>query len=111
MSLLLVGSAMIVGLLLFIIFMMKPKPFHVNIEPMEMKVLGVNIFPAIILMFNMMPEGMRKRTVTKQVGMYTKGLSKKNLLFQNLIFNLIVNRWSQEAVLFRTWCTNEYTKS
>ena len=58
---------MIAGLLLFIILMMKPRPFHVNVAPVEMKVLGVNIFPILVLMFNMMPEGMRKRTVTKQV--------------------------------------------
>ena len=35
-----------------------------------------------------------------------KGLFIKNLLFQNLECNLLVNRWSQEAVLLRTWCTN-----
>ena len=36
---------------------------------------------------------------------WTKGLSKK-LLFQNLICNFIVNRWSQQAVFLRTWSTN-----
>ena len=70
MSLLLVGSAIIAGLLLFIIFMTRPRPFHVKVAPMEMKVLGVNIFPAIVFMFNMMPDGIRKSTVTKQVALY-----------------------------------------
>ena len=56
-------------------------------------------------------ENMAMGNLEDEVKIHSKGLSKKNLLFQNLIYNLLVNRWSQEAVLFRTWCTNEYTKS
>ena len=35
-----------------------------------------------------------------------RGLSKNNLLSENLICNFLVNCWSQEAVLLRTWSTN-----
>ena len=46
------------------------------------------------------------------MGFWTnKGTGKKNVLFQILIFNFLVNRWSQEAVLLRTWSTHEYSKS
>ena len=38
-----------------------------KVEPMKMKVMGVNIFPAIVFMYNTMPEGMRKKSITKQV--------------------------------------------
>jgi len=65
MSLLLVGSALLAGILV-ISFMMRSKPFHVKVDPMEMKVLGVNIFPAIVFMFNIMPEGMRRSILAKQ---------------------------------------------
>ena len=40
-----------------------------------------------------------------------KGSGKKNVAFQILIFNFLVNRWSQEAVLLRTRSTHEYSKS
>jgi len=49
-------------------FLIKPKlkRVHVEVEQMEMKVMGINIFPLIIFMFRIMPDGMRKQTVTKQ---------------------------------------------
>ena len=40
-----------------------------------------------------------------------KGYPKKNLLFENLICDFLVNLWSQGVVLLRTWSTHEYTKS
>ena len=45
--------------------MVKHKPLHVDVPPMEWKVLGCNIFPAIFWMFNKMPEEMRRSTLTK----------------------------------------------
>lgn len=65
MSLLFVGSAILAGILV-IIFMTRCKPFHVKVAPMEMKVLGFNIFPAIVFMFDLMPESMRRSTLAKQ---------------------------------------------
>ena len=35
-----------------------------------------------------------------------KGCAIKNVMFQNLICNFLVNCWSQEAVLLRTWSTH-----
>ena len=42
---------------------------------------------------------------------YLKGEAKKTSFFKILICNFLLNRWSQEAVLLRTWSTNEYSKS
>jgi len=49
-------------------FLLKPsvKPFHVNVEPMVMKMKGVNMFPMFHFMMSIMPASMRKQTVTKE---------------------------------------------
>jgi len=50
-------------------FLLRPrvKPFHVNVEPMVMKMMGVNMFPVFHFMMSIMPASMRKQTVTKEV--------------------------------------------
>ena len=45
--------------------MVKPKPFHVDVKPMEKKVLGFNVFPAMFWMFSKMPDEMRRSAMTK----------------------------------------------
>ena len=45
--------------------MVKLTPLHVDVKPMEWKVLGVNIFPAIFWMFNKMPDEMRRSAMSK----------------------------------------------
>ena len=44
---------------------MKPKVLPIDIEPMEMKVMGINMIPIIGKVFNMMPKNMRKKTICK----------------------------------------------
>ena len=44
---------------------MKPQPLHVQLKPIEWKVMGINIYPAIIWMFNNMPEEMRRSALAK----------------------------------------------
>lgn len=45
---------------------MKPEPLPVEVEKWKMKVGGVNILPAVVKMFNMMPEKMRHKMTSKQ---------------------------------------------
>ena len=45
--------------------MVKPKPLHVEVKPLEKKVLGFNIFPAIFWMFSKMPDEMRRSAMSK----------------------------------------------
>ena len=66
MSLLLITGSTLLGAVLLLIIM-KPKKLHVEVEPMKMKVMGINIWPLLVTMNNLMPEGMRKNAVTKQV--------------------------------------------
>ena len=47
--------------------MTRPKELHVKVEPLKMKVMGIDIMPMIVTMMNLMPEGMRKDSITKQV--------------------------------------------
>jgi len=43
------------------------KPFHVEgIEAMKMKVMGVNMFPAMVKLFSLLPDQTRKNYATKQ---------------------------------------------
>lgn len=65
MSLLLITGSTLLGAVLLLIIM-KPKKLHVEVEPMKMKVMGINIWPLLVTMNNLMPEGMRKNAVTKQ---------------------------------------------
>jgi len=65
MSLLLIaGSTFLGAVILLIIF--KPKKLHVMVEPMKMKVMGINIMPMIITVYNLMPTSMRKSSITKK---------------------------------------------
>ena len=66
MSLFLITGSTLLGAVLLLIIM-KPKKLHVEVEPMKMKVMGINIWPLLVTMNNLMPEGMRKNSVTKQV--------------------------------------------
>jgi len=54
--------------LLSLYFLLKPKvkPFHVAVKPVEMKMMGIDMFPVFHFMMSVMPDGMRKSTVTKQ---------------------------------------------
>lgn len=65
----LVASGILAGLVA-LYFLLKPKvkQFHVDVEPMEMKVMGINIFPILCFMFRSVPDGWRKSMITKQVG-------------------------------------------
>ena len=69
MGFLLVASGILCGVVA-LYFLLKPKvkPFHVDIDPIEMKVMGINIFPLFIFMMSVMPDGMRKKMMTKKVG-------------------------------------------
>merc|ERR1711892_1232661 len=75
MAFLMIILLIIAGIILFIIagiislyFLLKPrvKPFHVNVEPMVMKMMGVNMFPVFHFMMSIMPASMRKQTVTNE---------------------------------------------
>ena len=44
-------------------------PFPMSgLDPMKMKVLGVNVFPAMIKFISMLPDKARREMSTKQVG-------------------------------------------
>jgi len=61
------ASFILAGLVaLFFLLRQKTKPFHVDVTPMEMKVMGINIFPLFVFMMSLMTDGMRKKMVTKQ---------------------------------------------
>ena len=47
--------------------MSQPKKFHVKVDSMKMKIMGFNIMPIMVMMMNLMPESMRRSTVTKKV--------------------------------------------
>ena len=44
-----------------------PKKLHVKVDSMKMKIMGFNIMPIMVMMMNLMPESMRRSTVTKKV--------------------------------------------
>ena len=44
----------------------RPKPFHVKMEPLEMKVGGINIFPLIHFIYLIIPDQLRRYLSTKQ---------------------------------------------
>ena len=58
----------IIGGLLALYFLLKKniKKFHVDIDPLEKKVLGINILPLFIFLMRLLPESMRRKMVTKQ---------------------------------------------
>ena len=41
--------------------------FPIKVEKPEMKIMGLNILPMVVKVNKMMPEGMRKKSVVKQV--------------------------------------------
>ena len=63
-----IGVPVILGILL-LLYLLKPKtkPFHVDIKPVKMMKMGFDIFPLIHFMMSVMPDSMRKNSVTKQV--------------------------------------------
>ena len=44
--------------------------FPIKVEKPEMKIMGLNILPMVVKVNKMMPEGMRKKAVVKQVSTY-----------------------------------------
>ena len=44
--------------------------FPIKVEKPEMKIMGLNILPMVVKVNKMMPEGMRKKSVVKQVTNY-----------------------------------------
>jgi len=65
--LLLAVSALTLGLTAVWWLLLRTKPLPVTgVEGIEMRVRGINIFPAICGMFRLMPEKMRKTAMTKQ---------------------------------------------
>ena len=66
MSLLIITSTTFLGAIV-LLAMLKPKKLHVRVEPMKMKVMGINIMPIIITVYNLMPAWMRKKSITKKV--------------------------------------------
>ena len=68
MSLRMIRVPVILGILL-LLYLLKPntKPFHVDINPVKMMKMGFDIFPLIHFMMSVMPDSMRKKSVTKQV--------------------------------------------
>ena len=45
--------------------MVKPRPLHVQVEPMVWKVMGINIFPAVTWIMRRLPDTMRRNTVSQ----------------------------------------------
>ena len=45
--------------------------FPIKVEKPEMKIMGLNILPMMVGVNKMMPEGMRKKSVVKQVSTYS----------------------------------------
>ena len=63
-----VASVSFAGLFaLYLLIKLKVKPFHVEVEPVDMRVLGVNIFPLFILMIRLLLDKVKKNMVTKEV--------------------------------------------
>jgi len=62
-----IGVIVVLGILSLIYFLKpKMKPFHVDIKPVKMMKMGFDIFPLIHFMMSVMPDSMRKSSVTKQ---------------------------------------------
>ena len=57
----------------FLLIKLKPRigekmaTFPIKVEKPEMKIMGLNILPMVVKVNKMMPEGMRKKSVVKQV--------------------------------------------
>ena len=68
MDLIFVTSGILSGLVTLYFFLnQKVKPFNVDVKPLEMEEMGVNIFPLFIFFMRLMPDRMRKKMMTKQV--------------------------------------------
>ena len=67
MGLILFAPGLSIGLSFYFLLNQKVKHFHVYVKPLEMKVMGVNIFPLFIFLMRLMPDRMRKKMMTKQV--------------------------------------------
>jgi len=54
--------------ILSVVFLIKRriKKFHVDMDPIEMKVMGCNIFPLLHFMMTVMPDTMRRQSITKK---------------------------------------------
>ena len=70
---------LIVGGPLAIYFLLKHdmKAFHVDVKPIVMKVMGMNIFPMFIFMMKLMPDSIRRKMITKQVMQYLLNIISK----------------------------------
>ena len=49
------------------LFRTRVEPFHVEVEPLEMKMKGINMFPMMHFMMTSMSDSRRRNAVTKQV--------------------------------------------
>ena len=67
MGLILFAPGISIGLSFYFLLKQKVKPFHVDVKPLEMKVMGVNIFPFFIFLMSLIPDSMRRKMMTKQV--------------------------------------------
>ena len=81
MDLLMISILPILGIM-SVLFLIKQriKKFHVYLEPVEMKVMGCNIFPLLHLLMAVMPDSMRRQAITKQVNILGGGISCWNIL-------------------------------
>ena len=44
------------------------KPFHVKVEPPRVKVMGINVFPAMVKVYSLLSDEARKARITEEVG-------------------------------------------
>ena len=79
MDLLMVSILPILGIM-SVVFLIKQriKKFPVYLDPVEMKVMGCNIFPLLHLLMAVMPDSMRRQAITKQVNILGGGISYWN---------------------------------
>ena len=65
---LLISTLLVLGLISYVLFIKrKHPPFHVKVEPMEIKVKGINIIPLLVFFFKLLPESMRRAFAIKEV--------------------------------------------
>ena len=62
-----IGLLLVGAISLFYLIKPKHKPFHIDVKTIEMKKGGINIFPLIHFMMSIMPDSMRKKTLTEKV--------------------------------------------
>ena len=75
MDLLMIFILPILGIM-SVVFLIKQriKKFPVYLDPVEMKVMGCNIFPMLHLLMAVMPDSMRRQAITKQVNILGGGI-------------------------------------